>query len=71
MRDLIDTTPSADPRNGRLIEKSKDTLMKDHTVFIISHWLATVRNASAILVLEDGKIIERGVHAGLLEQKGR
>jgi ATP-binding cassette subfamily B protein len=48
-----------------------DALMKDRTVFVIAHRLSTVRNANAILVLEDGRIIERGDHADLLEQQGR
>jgi ATP-binding cassette subfamily B protein len=45
--------------------------MKDRTVFVIAHRLSTVRNANAILVLEDGRIIERGDHEDLLTQKGR
>jgi ATP-binding cassette subfamily B protein len=48
-----------------------DALMKDRTVFVIAHRLSTVRNANAIIVLEDGEIIERGDHDDLLEQKGR
>ena len=48
-----------------------DALMEDRTVFVIAHRLSTVRNARAILVLENGEIIERGDHADLLEKKGR
>ena len=48
-----------------------DRLMKDRTTFVIAHRLSTVRNANAIMVLEDGVIIERGTHNELLEQKGR
>ena len=48
-----------------------DSLMKGRTVFVIAHRLSTVRNADVILVLEGGKIIERGNHAELISQKGR
>ena len=68
---LDEATSSIDTRTERLIEKGMDALMKDRTVFVIAHRLSTVRNADAILVLEDGRIIERGDHADLLEQKGR
>jgi ATP-binding cassette subfamily B protein len=68
---LDEATSSIDTRTERLIEKGMDALMKNRTVFVIAHRLSTVRNADAILVLEDGRIIERGDHADLLEQKGR
>ncbi len=68
---LDEATSSIDTRTERLIEKGMDTLMEDRTVFVIAHRLSTVRNARAILVLEDGEIIERGDHDDLLEQKGR
>ena len=68
---LDEATSSIDTRTERLIEKGMDALMKDRTVFVIAHRLSTVRNANAILVMEDGEIIERGDHADLLEQKGR
>ena len=68
---LDEATSSIDTRTERLIEKGMDALMKDRTVFVIAHRLSTVRNANAILVLEDGRIIERGDHADLLEQQGR
>ncbi len=66
-----EATSSIDTRTERLIEKGLDALMKDRTVFVIAHRLSTVRNADAILVLEEGRIIERGDHADLLRQKGR
>jgi ATP-binding cassette subfamily B protein len=68
---LDEATSSIDTRTERLIEKGMDALMKDRTVFVIAHRLSTVRNANAILVLEEGRIIERGDHADLLEQQGR
>ncbi|NMC55490.1 MAG: ABC transporter ATP-binding protein [Chloroflexi bacterium] len=68
---LDEATSSIDTRTERLIEKGMDALMEDRTVFVIAHRLSTVRNARAILVLENGEIIERGDHADLLEQKGR
>ena len=68
---LDEATSSIDTRTERLIEKGLDALMKDRTVFVIAHRLSTVHNANAILVLEEGRIIERGDHADLLGQKGR
>lgn len=68
---LDEATSSIDTRTERLIEKGMDALMKDRTVFVIAHRLSTVRNADAILVLEGGRIIERGDHADLLAQQGR
>lgn len=68
---LDEATSSIDTRTERLIEKGMDAIMKGRTVFVIAHRLSTVRNAEAILVLEQGKIIERGSHEELLEQKGR
>jgi len=68
---LDEATSSIDTRTERLIEKGMDALMKDRTVFVIAHRLSTVRNANAILVLENGEVIERGDHADLLEQRGR
>ena len=67
---LDEATSSIDTRTERLIEKGMDALMKDRTVFVIAHRLSTVRNANAILVLENGEIIERGDHDDLLEQEG-
>jgi ATP-binding cassette subfamily B protein len=68
---LDEATSSIDTRTERLIEKGMDALMEDRTVFVIAHRLSTVRNSRAILVLENGEIIERGDHDDLLEQKGR
>ncbi|HAF63040.1 MAG TPA: multidrug ABC transporter ATP-binding protein [Anaerolineaceae bacterium] len=68
---LDEATSSIDTRTERLIEKGMDKLMEGRTVFVIAHRLSTVRNSNAIIVLEDGQIIERGDHDDLLEQKGR
>ena len=68
---LDEATSSIDTRTEKLIEKGMDSLMQDRTVFVIAHRLSTVRNAKAILVLEQGEIIERGDHQELLEQNGK
>jgi ATP-binding cassette subfamily B multidrug efflux pump len=68
---LDEATSSIDTRTERLIEKGLDALMKDRTVFVIAHRLSTVRNADAIIVIEGGRIIERGDHDDLLTQRGR
>ena len=68
---LDEATSSIDTRTETLIERGMDSLMEGRTVFVIAHRLSTVRNAQAILVLENGQIIERGDHAQLLEEKGR
>lgn len=68
---LDEATSSIDTRTEKLIEKGMDALMKDRTVFVIAHRLSTVRNSKAILVLEQGEIIERGSHEELLEQHGK
>ncbi|MCI9644273.1 MAG: ABC transporter ATP-binding protein [Oscillibacter sp.] len=68
---LDEATSSIDTRTEKLIEKGMDRLMAGRTVFVIAHRLSTVRNAKAIMVLEQGEIIERGDHDSLLEQKGR
>lgn len=67
---LDEATSSIDTRTERLIEKGMDRLMEGRTVFVIAHRLSTVRNSSAIMVLEQGKIIERGDHEELLGQRG-
>lgn len=67
---LDEATSSIDTRTEALIEKGMDRLMKGRTVFVIAHRLSTVRNADAIMVLADGKIVERGNHEELLQQKG-
>ena len=68
---LDEATSSIDTRPEKLIEQGMDSLMEGRTVFVIAHRLSTVRNAQAILVLEQGQIIERGNHKTLLAQKGK
>ena len=68
---LDEATSSIDTRTEKLIEKGMDKLMEDKTVFVIAHRLSTVRNSNAIMVLEDGQIIEKGDHDTLLEEKGK
>ena len=68
---LDEATSSIDTRTEALIEKGMDRLMEGRTVFVIAHRLSTVRNADAIMVLENGEIIERGSHDELISQKGK
>ena len=68
---LDEATSSIDTRTEKLIERGMDQLMADRTVFVIAHRLSTVRNAKAIMVLEQGEIIERGDHDDLLSQGGK
>ena len=67
---LDEATSSIDTHTEALIQKGMDSLMKGRTVFVIAHRLSTVRNSDAIMVLEQGKIIERGNHEDLLKEKG-
>ena len=67
---LDEATSSIDTRTEALVQKGMDNLMKGRTVFVIAHRLSTVRNSDAIMVLDHGKIIERGTHDQLIEQKG-
>lgn len=68
---LDEATSSVDTRTEKHIEKGMDRLMAERTTLVIAHRLSTVRNANAIMVLENGEIIERGDHDDLLLQKGR
>ena len=68
---LDEATSNIDTRTEKIVEKSMDKLMENRTVLVIAHRLSTVRDANAILVLDHGKIIERGNHEQLLEMKGR
>ncbi len=68
---LDEATSSVDTRTEKLISEGMDKLMKGRTTLVIAHRLSTVRDADAIMVLEDGVIIERGDHEELMKQKGR
>lgn len=68
---LDEATSSIDTRTEKLIEKGTDKLMEGRTVFVIAHRLSTVRNSDAIMVLENGEIIEKGNHDALIEQQGK
>ncbi len=68
---LDEATSSIDTRTEKFIEKGMDSLMLDRTVFVIAHRLSTVRNSNAILVMDQGEIIERGDHDELMKEKGR
>ncbi len=68
---LDEATSSIDTRTEHLIEQGMDKLMQGRTTFVIAHRLSTVRNANAIMVLENGEIIERGDHDDLIRQKGK
>jgi ATP-binding cassette subfamily B protein len=68
---LDEATSSIDTRTEAIIQEGMDKLMEGRTVFVIAHRLSTVRNSQAIMVLEQGEIIERGSHEELIEQKGK
>lgn len=67
---LDEATSSIDTETEAMIQKAVDILLKDRTSFVIAHRLSTIRNADIILVLEDGKVIERGNHNTLMQEKG-
>ena len=68
---LDEATSSIDTRTEMLVQQGMDGLMYGRTTFVIAHRLSTVRNADCIMVLEQGRIIERGNHEELMEKKGR
>ena len=67
---LDEATSSIDTRTESIVQKGMDNLMKDRTVFVIAHRLSTIRNSDAIMVLDHGRIIERGSHEDLIKEKG-
>ena len=67
---LDEATSSIDTRTELLVQRGMDALMKGRTVFVIAHRLSTVQNSDAIMVLDHGRIIERGTHDDLIAQKG-
>ena len=68
---LDEATSSIDTRTEAIIQKGMDALMEGRTTFVIAHRLSTVKNADVIIVLDHGRIIERGSHQELIEQKGQ
>ena len=68
---LDEATSSIDSRTEKLVQQGMDAIMKGRTVFVIAHRLSTIQNSDVIIVLENGRIIERGSHESLLEEKGK
>ena len=67
---LDEATSSIDTRTEKLVQDGMDKLMKGRTVFVIAHRLSTIKDSDAIMVMEKGRIIERGTHDSLIEAKG-
>ncbi|HBV52670.1 MAG TPA: ABC transporter, partial [Clostridiales bacterium] len=67
---LDEATSSIDTRTERIVQEGMDALMKGRTSFVIAHRLSTIRNSDVIMVLDHGKIIERGSHEKLIQEKG-
>ena len=68
---LDEATSSIDSRTEALVQEGMDAIMKGRTVFVIAHRLSTIKNSDVIMVLQDGRIIERGSHDQLLAEKGK
>ena len=68
---LDEATSSIDSRTESLVQEGMDAIMKGRTVFVIAHRLSTIKNSDVIMVLQDGRIIERGSHDQLLAEKGK
>ena len=68
---LDEATSSIDTRTETIVQSGMDALMSGRTVFVIAHRLSTVKNADVIMVLENGRIIERGDHETLIQEKGK
>ena len=68
---LDEATSALDNKSEAVVQKAIENLMKNRTVFVIAHRLSTIRNSDMIMVLEHGRIIERGTHTELLQRQGR
>ena len=68
---LDEATSSIDTRTEAIVQRGMDALMKGRTVFVIAHRLSTVKNSNVIIVLDHGKIIEKGSHQELIAKKGQ
>ena len=68
---LDEATSSIDTHTESIVQRGMDSLMEGRTVFVIAHRLSTVKNSDVIMVLEKGRIIERGSHESLIKEKGK